>query len=59
MGNAPNLDELRREIDRIDEKEMADRLLMERGTIIDRLIAVKKDLRGGLSPPSGPAARPR
>src|SRR3954468_14300471 len=37
---APALADLRREIDRIDEA--MHRLLMERGEIIDRLIAVKK-----------------
>src|SRR4051812_6703068 len=37
---APMLADLRREIDRIDET--MHRLLMERGEIIDRLIAVKK-----------------
>src|SRR6187200_1187739 len=36
----PSLTELRREIDRIDEA--MHRLLMERGEIIDRLIAVKR-----------------
>ena len=36
----PSLTDLRREIDRIDEAMHA--LLIERGTIIDRLIAVKK-----------------
>ncbi len=36
----PALDDLRKEIDRIDEA--MHRLLMERGEIIDRLIAVKK-----------------
>jgi chorismate mutase len=40
-----NLAELRREIDRIDEA--MHRLLMERGTIIDRLIAVKKTSESG------------
>jgi chorismate mutase len=38
--SAPALADLRREIDRIDET--MHRLLMERGEIIDRLIAVKK-----------------
>ena len=36
----PTLADLRKEIDRIDEA--MHRLLMERGEIIDRLIAVKK-----------------
>jgi chorismate mutase len=40
-----NLADLRREIDRIDEA--MHRLLMERGTIIDRLIAVKKTSESG------------
>jgi chorismate mutase len=47
---APALDDLRKEIDRIDES--MHRLLMERGEIIDRLIAVKK------SQASGSAFRP-
>jgi chorismate mutase len=42
---AINLADLRREIDRIDET--MHRLLMERGTIIDRLIAVKKTSDSG------------
>jgi chorismate mutase len=42
---APALAELRREIDRIDET--MHRLLMERGRIIDRLIAVKKTSESG------------
>ncbi len=41
----PNLAELRAEIDRIDEA--MHRLLMERGEIIDRLIAVKKTSESG------------
>jgi chorismate mutase len=41
----PNLADLRREIDRIDEA--MHRLLMERGTIIDRLIAVKRTSDSG------------
>jgi chorismate mutase len=41
----PNLDELRKEIDRIDET--MHRLLMERGDIIDRLISVKKTQESG------------
>lgn len=44
---APSLAELRQEIDRIDEA--MHRLLMERGTIIDRLIASKKASKTGLS----------
>jgi chorismate mutase len=47
---APDLAELRKEIDRIDES--MHRLLMERGDIIDRLIAVKK------SQDTGSAFRP-
>lgn len=42
---APDLTELRKEIDRIDES--MHRLLMERGDIIDRLIAVKKSQETG------------
>ena len=42
---APNLADLRREIDRIDEA--MHRLLMERGEIIDTLIAVKKTSDSG------------
>jgi chorismate mutase len=41
----PDLAALRREIDRIDET--VHRLLMERGSIIDRLIAVKKTSESG------------
>src|ERR671926_1443941 len=41
----PSLADLRREIDRIDEA--MHRLLMERGEIIDRLIAVKKTSESG------------
>ncbi len=41
----PSLADLRREIDRIDEA--MHRLLMERGGIIDRLIAVKKTSESG------------
>ena len=41
----PSLIELRQEIDRIDET--MHRLLMERGTIIDRLIKVKKTSESG------------
>ncbi len=44
---ALNLADLRREIDRIDET--MHRLLMERGTIIDRLIASKKASETGIS----------
>ena len=43
--DAPNLGELRKEIDRIDEA--MHRLLMERGEIIDRLIATKKTQESG------------
>jgi chorismate mutase len=43
--NAPSLAELRKEIDRIDEG--MHRLLMERGEIIDRLIATKKTQESG------------
>ena len=42
---APNLADLRREIDRIDET--MHRLLMERGEIIDRLIATKGTAQSG------------
>jgi chorismate mutase len=49
-GPAPDLSDLRKEIDRIDET--MHRLLMERGEIIDRLIAVKK------SQDTGSAFRP-
>jgi chorismate mutase len=42
---APDLADLRKEIDRIDES--MHRLLMERGDIIDRLIAVKKSQETG------------
>jgi chorismate mutase len=49
MANAPkppaNLADLRREIDRIDES--MHRLLMERGDIIDTLIATKKTAESG------------
>jgi chorismate mutase len=48
---APSLEELRKEIDRIDETMHG--LLMERGQIIDRLIAVKKNQNNG-----GSAFRP-
>src|SRR3977135_2399873 len=48
--DAPNLAELRKDIDRIDEA--MHRLLMERGEIINRLIAVKN------SQESGSASRP-
>src|ERR671912_792649 len=44
---APALAELRLEIDRIDEA--MHRLLMERGTIIDRLIASKKASKTGIA----------
>jgi chorismate mutase len=43
--NPPSLADLRREIDRIDEA--MHRLLMERGEIIDRLIAVKQTEESG------------
>jgi chorismate mutase len=43
--DAPSLADLRQEIDRIDEA--MHRLLMERGEIIDRLIAVKKGVESG------------
>ena len=43
--DVPSLADLRREIDRIDEQ--MHRLLMERGEIIDRLIAVKKSEETG------------
>jgi chorismate mutase len=42
---APSLDDLRKEIDRIDEE--MHRLLMERGEIIDRLITVKRSQETG------------
>jgi chorismate mutase len=45
MTPKPTLDDLRREIDRIDET--MHRLLMERGTIIDTLISVKKTSESG------------
>src|ERR687886_3101445 len=44
-AETPSLAELRAEIDRIDEA--MHRLLMERGDIIDRLIAVKKTSESG------------
>jgi chorismate mutase len=43
--DAPSLGELRKEIDRIDEA--MHKLLMERGDIIDRLIATKKTQESG------------
>src|SRR5918994_2561252 len=43
--DAPSLGDLRKEIDRIDEA--MHRLLMERGEIIDRLIATKKTQESG------------
>ena len=43
--DAPNLGDLRKDIDRIDET--MHRLLMERGQIIDRLISVKKTQETG------------
>jgi chorismate mutase len=45
MTSPPSLTDLRREIDRIDEA--MHRLLMERGEIIDRLIAVKQTQETG------------
>jgi chorismate mutase len=44
-NDAPSLGDLRKEIDRIDEA--MHRLLMERGDIIDRLIATKKTQESG------------
>ena len=44
----PTLADLRREIDRIDEA--MHRLLMERGDIIDTLIATKKTVESGSAP---------
>jgi chorismate mutase len=44
-SDTPSLADLRRDIDRIDET--MHRLLMERGDIIDRLIAVKKTQESG------------
>ena len=45
MAKPPTLADLRREIDRIDEG--MHRLLMERGDIIDTLIATKKTAESG------------
>src|SRR5437868_2387957 len=45
MANPPTLADLRRDIDRIDEG--MHRLLMERGDIIDQLIATKKTAESG------------
>src|SRR5919201_4263540 len=45
MADQPTLADLRREIDRIDEA--MHKLLMERGEIIDRLIAVKRSEETG------------
>ncbi|MBI3704268.1 MAG: chorismate mutase [Rhizobiales bacterium] len=45
LPDKPNLDDLRREIDRIDEA--MHQLLMQRGEIIDRLISVKKSQETG------------
>src|SRR5215813_9018502 len=45
LSETPSLAELRHEIDRIDESMHA--LLMERGEIIDRLIAVKQTQETG------------
>src|SRR6476660_5223622 len=44
-NDAPSLGELRKEIDRIDDS--MHRLLMERGEIINRLIATKKTQESG------------
>ena len=44
---APSLADLRKEIDRIDEA--MHQLLIERGTIIDRLISVKRSQDTGTS----------
>ena len=54
--NTPDLADLRKEIDRIDEAMHG--LLMERGEIIDRLIAVKKSQECRLGIPAR-RARPR
>ena len=53
---APSLDDLRKEIDRIDEA--MHQLLIERGEIIDRLIAVKRSQETGRRR-SAPRARLR
>ncbi len=45
VQDAPSLDDLRKDIDRIDEAMHA--LLMERGEIINRLISVKKTQESG------------
>src|SRR5579885_1011720 len=45
LPDKPALDDLRKEIDRIDEA--MHQLLMERGEIIDRLISVKKSAESG------------
>lgn len=45
LPDKPTLDDLRKEIDRIDET--MHQLLMERGEIIDRLISVKKSQESG------------
>ncbi|MBX6328697.1 MAG: chorismate mutase [Pseudolabrys sp.] len=47
FAGTPTLADLRKEIDRIDEA--LHRLLMERGEIIDRLIAVKKSQESGFA----------
>ena len=51
----PALDDLRKEIDRIDEA--MHQLLMERGEIIDRLIAVKRSQETRLGVPPGARGR--
>ena len=51
----PSLADLRKDIDRIDEA--MHQLLMERGEIIDRLIATKKT-QESRARRSGPRARP-
>ena len=53
---APSLADLRKEIDRIDET--MHQLLIERGDIIDRLIAVKRSQDTG-SRRSGQRAKPK
>jgi chorismate mutase len=54
QSDTPSLGELRKDIDRIDEE--LHRLLMERGEIIDRLIAVKATQETGSA--FRPDARP-
>ena len=53
---APSLADLRKEIDRIDEA--MHKLLIERGDIIDRLIAVKRS-QDPARPRSDPLAKRR